>query len=851
MLADLCAKKETRYSMTNNRLYNDIINRPEQLRDHELFEQFAVDFLCHRGHDAALIPSGNDRGMDVEIADGEGEPYPGIVTTSDRVLQNMTRNLNRYVAEGGPRQKCIVVTSVALTPTKISKLRSRARALGFTLIEKYAQNEIASYLYDNARWRKDLLGLPGYPTALSKRPPTNREIPDRDLVGREEAMAWLWNTPGDRLLVGDSGSGKTSLLNQLTKDEERAAWFIVDKDREEIANAIREIDPKILMLDGAFKDREFIKQMMRLRNDPEINGDFSFIVTCWNGEREKIEPIVSEQVGKTYELRRLIQDDMVKVINGAGSKDNIWLLREIVPQAAGLPGMAVTIADLASRRGVEKIQTAEALSNAILQFYESVIERPVRAMLASFAFGGNAGMYTDTVSKILDISPGDLYESLRNLTSGGVIAEVPKETPDQPDHIKVRPDALRHALIRDVFLSGASSLSQPIPDGLIDQSPDPKATAAELIGAKARGGKFEVGFLESYIAQLEDNLWQDYQQALAAWSPEARESFGVTRSVWIAQQKIHHIWETFAWQGYDEASWVIEHFTVKASLVAPPRLHFIPQLAIPKLLTEAEDDNRALHSNAYHPLRLLQDWVKGAHPSAPEPFSRRKEVLRGTKKWLEAGNDSTTGHKAMLFAMILHYENMMPKPGSGNDSMWQEAFLTEPDLHSLQPFWKEIIECTRVIEMPNWQGLLDSIRDWAYPFRGHSPPEETRQSMTSFAIEMALDVKNAAANHIGVLYRLQRLMQRSYPDLEIFNDDVIDTLYPDRPMAIGWETQEENWTHAADELADRWIKLEPQEEIEQRDAIELDLSQERPRLTPDLCYLMADYARSTAIHAIS
>ena len=88
---------------------------------------------------------------------------------------------------------------------------------------------------------------------------------------------------GDRLLVGEPGAGKTSLLYQLAKDEERAAWFIVDKDREEIANAIREIDPKILMLDGAYSDQEFIEEMLRLRHHLEMDGDFSFIVTCWNG----------------------------------------------------------------------------------------------------------------------------------------------------------------------------------------------------------------------------------------------------------------------------------------------------------------------------------------------------------------------------------------------------------------------------------------------------------------------------------------------------------------------------------------------------------------------------------------
>ena len=120
--------------------------------------------------------------MDVEIADGEGEPYPGIVTTSDRVLHNMTHNLNRYVDAGGPRRKCAVVTSVSLTAERIQRLRTRARELEFVFVNGNAQNEIAAFLYRDPRWRKDLLGLPGYPSALSKEPPTERPFVDRDLI---------------------------------------------------------------------------------------------------------------------------------------------------------------------------------------------------------------------------------------------------------------------------------------------------------------------------------------------------------------------------------------------------------------------------------------------------------------------------------------------------------------------------------------------------------------------------------------------------------------------------------------------------------------------------------------------
>ena len=156
--------------MTDDRLYNEIISRLEKPIDYNLFERFAVDFLCHKGYDAALNPGGGDDGMDIEISDGEGEPYPVTVTTSPEVSGNMAESLTQYRDKGRPRCKCIVVTSVALKARRRKYLYKKASELGFTLVQVYAQNEIASYLERNTQWRKTLLGLSGNPTALSIRP---------------------------------------------------------------------------------------------------------------------------------------------------------------------------------------------------------------------------------------------------------------------------------------------------------------------------------------------------------------------------------------------------------------------------------------------------------------------------------------------------------------------------------------------------------------------------------------------------------------------------------------------------------------------------------------------------------
>ena len=709
----------------------------------------------------------------------------------------------------------------------------------YSVIGQQARDDAAKHLFQfspEIANKKAPLGLTGYLSALSKEPPTKRAFIDRNLVGHDEAMDWLRNTPGDKLLVGQPGAGKTSLLYQLSKDEEQGALFVRTKNELEIAVAIREISPKILMLDDVFNDHEFVEQMMRLRNDPKIDGDFSLIATCWNGDREEFLSILETPDNNALALDRLTQDQMVEVIASVGITQNTWLINEIIRQAAGLPGFAVTMVDLALRGEGEKIRTAEALSTTIIRFYKQVIEGPVKDILACFALGGKSGMHKNAVSGQLGLTRYELREALENLETGGIVAEVQ----NRRDHIKVRPDALRHALIRDVFLSGPSSLSQSDLKCLIDKSADPKATAMELVEAKARGGKFDVGFLESYLGRLEDNLWQDYQQALAAWPPEAREAFGVTRPVFLAQQNIHHVWGAFAAQGYDEASWVIENFTGRIALLALPLLHHVPQSVIPRLLTEAVGDNRALNAHPSHPMRLLQDWVQSAYPATAETVRRRRALLRGARKWLENGYDPIIGYKTMTLAMTPHYEDMVTKPGSGNAGIWRERYLTEPELYQLQPFWQEIIEVISVIEVPDWKVFLDTISDWAFPVRGQNTPEKTEALMTSFAIEMALDVKEAASNHRGVLRSLKSLMQRSYPDLDIIEDDVLDALYPTKDLESDWKTQEENWTHAVDELADSWINRGPHEVIAELESIELELNQQWPRLTPDLCYRLAE-----------
>ncbi len=827
--------------MKHDPFYRQIVERLNGELDPALFEECVVDLICrYDGYFAVPILGGQDSGMDGAVADGEGEPYPIITTIGKDVIGNMTRNLERYICEDGKRRKCIVATSQLLTSRRRKNLRVRASKFKFTLIQILDRPAIAARLYHDSKWCKELLQLAGKPSALSVIPITDRELLDHDLVGREGVMDWLRNTKGDRLLIGEPGAGKTSLLYHIAKDEEQGALFVVDNNEGEIANAVRDQQPKILILDDVHAENQLLRTVKHLRD--RIGADFSIIATCWNGERQEIEASLNIHQENIHELERLTQDQMVQVIAESGIQRVNWLVHEIIRQAEGLAGLAVTLSQLALNGGVEKIRTAAALSGEMLTFHVKRTDDSVRGILACFALGGEQGMHKEMVASTLGIAPLNLSQTLVNLASGGIIAEVANRC----DHIRVRPDALRHALIREAFFSGVSSLPQSVLKRLIAETPNPKDTATQLIRTKARGGNIPSDFLEAYITHIAPRLWKRRQQSLSTLPPEWKDILSFPQSQWLEYEKMHNIWLEYAWLGYAEATWVIENFSGRLSLLAHPLLKHIPQLAIPNLLSEAVGDDRELPPSPDHPLRILQDWIKSAYPTTPAAIQRRATVLQSAKRWLNEVNDPKTGYKGMLFSMLPHFETHEAGPGSANAITLYRGYLTKDEILRLQDFWKDIIACAEVIATPDWLVFLDAIHEWAYPDISHNTSDGSYEALTSFAREMALDVARLAADHIGVLHSLQCLMERSHPDLKIETDETMETLYPSYMPQDDFDKQKEKWQQDICRLVDQLMEQEPNEVVAQLEHIESEsnIGQTRgPRLTPNLCHRLAANAK--------
>ena len=791
-----------KHEMIRDPFYRQIITRLEGPLDPELFERCAADLLRVVYPTLVPIRGGADAGMDGAIADGEGEPFPLVTTTGKDVIGNLTRNLKSYLRDGGQRRRVVLATSQSLTPRRIRNLYKRARELGFGLVNVHEQAAIAGLLYRSSEWCLELLGLTGTPPALSIIPKTQRPRLTQTLVGRETDLSWLRQGDGDRLLVGQPGSGKTFLMYNLAIRE--GGLFVVSKNHGEIAAAIRSEQPKVLIVDDAQVDDELLVGLRQMRE--VIGAEFSILASCWPGDQEMIAQTLNLPNSCIRYLDPLTRDEIVEVIKATGIRGPNRLIGEIVNQAEGRPGLAVTLAHLCLKGGVQEVALGDALSRSFVKFFDTVGQRP-REILAAFSIGGDAGMPMDVVARTLDLNLIDVRNTVVKLADGGVVRDVGHY------HLSVRPAALRHVLVRDVFFTGATSL--PI-EPFLARAPSLQQAAYTLVGAKARGGNIPQ---KLFIDVLEQ-----------AHSEEA--------------------WKEYAWLGRDEANWVLQNHPEKLITIAQPALVQAPETTIPMLLEMAVGDQRPLHSHPEHPLRLIQDWVHTAYPGTGQSFERRQTLFQVVRDWLVARGDSDVGLRAFQSVLSPKFEYHTTDPGMGNKVTIHYGYPSTDEMLAIQSLWPKILEVIRAIEIANWESIRWTTEAWAYPGRVNvkiSP--EMYQTMCSFAGQMLHDIVSLAEDHPGVLHWASQITQHLDLEIEIPLDPDFEILYPVENLE-DWKPAREQQISAVRELAKEWSKLDPVWVVERIASIEHEarsIGIGHPRWTRVLCTGIAENTTSPNI----
>jgi hypothetical protein len=212
------------------------------------------------------------------------------------------KNLKAYTATpGGPRLAVVASPRVVSNATKRKIEHVASVDFGVQIVNIHDQADFANRLYRDHRWRLELLGISGHPEALSALPPRLR-LARPTLIGRDDDLRWLRTTAGDLLVVGQPGLGKTYLHEALVR--EGLALFAVDRAPARLADALRALQPKIVIVDDAQEALDLIQTLRRLR--AELDFRFAIHANCWSRSEAEVRAALELPTSnvRTLDLRR-------------------------------------------------------------------------------------------------------------------------------------------------------------------------------------------------------------------------------------------------------------------------------------------------------------------------------------------------------------------------------------------------------------------------------------------------------------------------------------------------------------------------------------------------------------------
>lgn len=731
-----------------------ILNGLNARLDSDAFEQCAVELLQRNWPGLVPVRGGRDGGFDGAVADGNQEPFPLIATTGKKLVGNLRDSLDSAKHNGLKPKRALFATSRHITPDIRGKLIKAAREKGVTLVQTYDQDWFASRLYREPQWCKRLLDVTGRPHALSVFPISRRPVLGDDVLGREQEKKWLLEHPRDCLLVGQPGAGKTFLLRALAL--EGRALFLVDEDREQVANDLRSLKPEAVIVDDAHVRPTSIGNLVQLRN--EIHGEFRIIATCWPGEAEGIRSELQVGQSDSLTLDLLDADTIIEIIKSMGIRGPDKLLYAIRSQAAGRPGLAATLAHLCLIGDLRGATSGEGLVDSIASDLNRVLDFDAMRLLAPFALGGDAGVRLEDVAERLNDSLRETSSALAKLGAAGIVRE------RRNSAISVEPPPMRWVLVRRIFFGGPGSLPlEPFLSVVLDW----KEAIRTLIGARARGAA--VPDLERLIEEAKSDL----------------------------------LWADYASLGQVETRFALTQHPEMTKVLAGPALMHLPDKAVPMLLSRAEDECTG-GASLETAMRPLKAWIEsGISHDSREAIKRRGALLRCAEAWWLQSRNTRVSIAAMCIGLDPDFDSVRQDPGIGSHVIIARAMLGPGVINPLAALWPAVLTVVEeAIDVP-WADLLELVTKWIPPRLNIQ--DEARDDARRFLLRMLNDLASVSQAYPGVQHCIAELAEHAGAVIETTLNVDFECLYPPNPYrAEDLEREHERCEEKARELAKRW-----------------------------------------------
>ena len=770
--------------MVRDPLYRAIEERLAGRLDPEMFERCAVDLLREVYPGLVPLRGGDDGGMDGAIADSRGGvPMPLVVTTAGSVIGNLNQNLESYRRGGGTASEAVVATSQPLTARQRRNLEKRAGEFGIALRQIHDQADFVGRLYRSPAWRRELLGLVGDPPALSVLPRSPRPwTTPPELAGRDDELNWLQNAESDVVISGQPGVGKTALLERLAKEGE--GLFVVSRDIRRIADAYREQEPRRVFVDDAHLDAvhphdSLLGKLSRLRQ--ELDMRFQIMATTWTGHEDDVRQRLFLSREYILPVGALERAAMTEIIRGVDPQFTARLIREILDQSEGRPGLAVTLAQWAQRGELTDLLSGRLLLSEIKKDLPSP-DRTLDA-LAPFALADKYGMRLPAAAEALRWPESELRQALRPVSGAGIL----READDRELHnrlVRVEPEALRVALVERAYF-GSGALVMPVEPAL-RQVDDPHAGTHTLIQVLRRGGRVPHRLIQTRLEELHRFSWPG------------------------------DLWERYVWTGEEAARWVLERHPDRVVSVGGAALEVVPDSALDALLTASSEGNPGTDD----PTPIIENWVRSGLPGK-DAVERRIALIERLAVHIRSAHEE---QKSWCSSGRLNPTDLLCAAFSLSTSAWRwdplddrkvtvtSGSLRRTEIKDLARMWPAALDALGPLGDSGIRCARRIVEEWTgnHLKYGHHPA--TRQAIEQEAPRMLQDVVALASRAPGIVMWARRQARdgKLEADLPQLNDPLLDKLFPDTeyPWEDSFPTEVIRAT--VSEFVEEWRREDPE-----------------------------------------
>ena len=773
--------------------------------DTDRFEACAAELLRPKYESLRWLPGPNDAGQDGLGETFEGTEFLFVVTTAEDFTRNLRDSLTSYRGAGGDRQVVVLATSRVVSGRIQQELPAKIKEeFGIELLEIHEREAFVELLADHPEWRKELLGLTSGPVgALTRQFQRDHADLAIGLIGRDDELQTLSTARGDLIVSGLPGVGKSFLLEHLCQNQDWG-WLVRDHDQSipGLADEILEKKPARIIVDDAQFDVHLVSGLDQLRR--EIGHSFDIVACCWESGADEVAERMP--AARAVQIPQLERTHIGAVLRNVGVHGPPQLVAEIINQARGRVGLAVTLARASQEHRGREVLTGRMLTKQALKFNDRLFSEEFLHELGVIALADEDGLSQEQVGAALEADQRTVAKAIRRAATSGTIENHPYDR----RLLRVQPRSLRFGLVREAFFGGPGSLDL---EQTLEKLENPAAAAIPLIVVAAEERTLNRGVIMGLID------WSD-ADAAAVFAELGLEEF--EQSAANAPQHLPKI--------------------ARAAI----RAHGLSERLLNVLFKAAETVATWQVSDHEHPLAI----VRGRLSTRSAALAERANVVRAATRWAAQGGSVTVAAEAAMTSVTTEIKDSELDPVNQDRISIHHGIQPAGLLRALNSAWDQILDFLRGRPEIPPRFVFAALHPWVQPgtMKDGAPfPVEAKQVLRDTARRIVPALADVYRDRPIAMRRLAGMARHVDLELEGTREPFIHALYASREPGQSirrFETEEpsEGEKSAIRLFADQRVQRAPTELVAEIVGIEAETAAVGVGLPPLLTTYVSELA---------